>query len=87
MAQESVREPTGQAAREEERVERILTDELATVETPEAADQIVGRIERMASGATAGQRGQQAAQAPGGAADQVESAAQTTTGPEARPRC
>jgi len=81
MAKESVQEPTGQEAREEQRVERILTEELATVETPEAADRIVGRIERMASGATAGERGERAVQGPGGAADQVEHASQTTPGP------
>ena len=82
MAKESVQESAGREAREEQRVERILTEELASVETPEAADEIVGRMEQMASGATAGERGQRAAEAPGGAADQVESAAQTTTGPE-----
>lgn len=76
------REPTRQAAREEERVERILAEELATVDTEEAADRVAGRIERIASGATAGERGQQAADAPGGAADQVESAAQTPAGPD-----
>ena len=80
MAKESVREPDGQPAREDERVERILTEELATVETPEAAERIVGQIERMASGATAGERGGQAARAPGGAAEQVESAAKASTG-------
>ena len=60
------REPTRQPAREEERVERILTEELAAVETPEAAERVVGRIERLASGATEAERGEQAARAPGG---------------------
>ena len=76
------RESARNAAREDERVERILTEELATVETPEAADEVVGRIERLASGETAGARGEQAAKAPGGAAEQVERAAQTTSGPD-----
>ena len=76
------RDATGNTAREDERVERILTEELATVETPEAADEILGRIERLASGESAGARGEQAAKAPGGAAEQVESAAHTTSGLE-----
>lgn len=80
MERESAPQSSPQLAQEEQRVERLLTEELAAVDTPEAADSVVGRIEQMASGATAGQRGQQAAQAPGGAADQVEGAAQTHSG-------
>ena len=80
MERESAPQSSPQLAQEEQRVERLLTEELAAVDTPEAADSVVGRIEQMASGATAGQRGQQAAQAPGGAADQVEDAAQTNSG-------
>lgn len=78
MAKESGRPP----AQENERVERILTEELASVETPEAAERVVGRIEHLSSGATEAERGERAARAPGGAADQVESAAQTTAGPD-----
>lgn len=74
------RKPTGNGAREEERVERVLTEELASVETPEAADRVVGQIERLASGTTEAEQGERAARAPGGAADQVETAAQTSTG-------
>ncbi|HZO27176.1 MAG TPA: phosphatase PAP2 family protein [Chloroflexota bacterium] len=78
MTRESGRPP----AQENERVERILTEELASVETPEAAERVVGRIEHLSSGATEAERGERAARAPGGAADQVESAAQTTAGPD-----
>lgn len=78
MTRESGRPP----AQENERVERILTEELASVETPEAAERVVGRIERLSSGATEAERGERAARAPGGAADQVESAVQTTAGPD-----
>jgi membrane-associated phospholipid phosphatase len=76
------REPTRQSAREEERVERILTEELASVETEEAADRVADRIERLAAGATEAERGQRAARAPGGAAEQVESATKTPAGPD-----
>jgi membrane-associated phospholipid phosphatase len=76
------RESAGNAVREDERVKRVLTEELASVETPEAAERVVGQIERLASSATEAERGERAARAPGGAADQVESAAKTSTGPE-----
>ncbi len=76
------RESARQQSRENERVERILTEELASVETPEAADDVIGRIERLAAGATEAERGERAARAPGGAADQVESAAKTDAGPD-----
>lgn len=82
MERETPRDSARQPAREEERVERVLTEELAAVDTPEAAESVAGRIERLASGATAGERGEQAARAPGGAADQVEAAAKTPTGPD-----
>jgi membrane-associated phospholipid phosphatase len=76
------RESAGRAAREDQRVEQVLMEELATVETPEAAERVVGRIERLASGATEAERGERAARAPGGAADQVETAARTNEGPD-----
>jgi undecaprenyl-diphosphatase len=76
------RKSAGIPAQEDERVERVLTEELASVDTPEAAERVVGRIEHLASGASEADRGEQAARAPGGAADQVESAAKTSTGPD-----
>jgi membrane-associated phospholipid phosphatase len=66
--------PTGQARPPEERVARVLADELATIETPEAADEVAERIERLAGTVTTGQRAQQAADAPGNAADALETA-------------
>lgn len=68
--------------REETRVEHILIEELEAVETPEAADEVVGRMERMAAGETAGARGDRAAESPGGAAEQVEAAAEGRAGTE-----
>jgi undecaprenyl-diphosphatase len=76
------REASGQTAREEVRVERTLTDELATIETPEAAEQVVSEIERLAAGVTEADRGEQAAEAPGGAAEQIEDAAHAPAGPD-----
>ncbi len=57
------------------RVERVLTDELAAVDSPEAADRVAERIEQLAAGIEEGTRGTQAADAPGDAADAVERAA------------
>jgi undecaprenyl-diphosphatase len=68
--------------REHERVERALTEGLAAVDTPETADHVAGQIERLAAGDSEAGRGEQAARAPGGAADAVESAARSTTGPD-----
>jgi undecaprenyl-diphosphatase len=59
---------------QEARVARALTDELATIESPEAAEQVAERIEQLAGSATTGQRADQAAAAPGHAADAVEAA-------------
>jgi undecaprenyl-diphosphatase len=62
-------------------VERILTDELAAVDSPASADRVAERIEQLAGGRTEGERGDEAAHAAGNAADAVESAA--ATGPKA----
>ena len=59
---------------QEARVARVLTDELAAIESPEAAEQVAERIERLAGDSTTGQRGQEAAAAPGNAADALEAA-------------
>ena len=64
------------------RVERVLTEELGAVDSPEVADEIAGRIERLASGTTEAERGQQAAQQPVGPATAVEIAAATHAGPD-----
>ena len=59
---------------QEARVARALTDELATIDSPEAADEVAAQVERLAGSATTGQRAQQAAEARGRAADAVERA-------------
>jgi membrane-associated phospholipid phosphatase len=64
------------------RVAQVLTDELATIETPEAADEVAGRIELLAAGATTGERAKQAAAAPGNAADALEAAELDNDGPD-----
>ena len=64
------------------RVAQALTDELATIETPEAAEEVAGRIEQLAAGATTGERAQQAAEAPGTAVDAVETAVADNDGPD-----
>jgi undecaprenyl-diphosphatase len=76
------KEPNRSTAPEDERVEHVLAEELATVETPEAAERVVSRIERLAAGKTAGERADRAVRAPGNAADAVETVAQTGDGPE-----
>lgn len=64
------------------RVAQVLTDELATIETPEAAEEVAGRIEQMAAGATTGQRARQAADAPGTAVTALETAVADNDGPD-----
>jgi membrane-associated phospholipid phosphatase len=66
---------------EDVRVERVLTDELAQIETPEAAERVAGHIERLAAGVTEGDRARRATRTPGTAADAVETAASTSRGP------
>jgi membrane-associated phospholipid phosphatase len=74
-------EQTGRDRPTEERVARVLTDELAAIETSEAADEAAERIERLAAGDTE-RHAQQAATAPGNAADAVEAAAAQHHGAE-----
>jgi undecaprenyl-diphosphatase len=76
------RESSRNTAPDDVRVERALTDELATVKTTEEAEQVVSEIERLAAGVTEADRGDRAARAPGGAAEQVEEAAHTPDGPD-----
>ncbi|MGE3271598.1 MAG: phosphatase PAP2 family protein [Chloroflexota bacterium] len=66
----------------EERVERLLTDELAAIQTPEAAEEVAGRIDRMASGITTGEAAEHAASESGDAADAVEAAEAAHSGSE-----
>ncbi|MCC7367421.1 MAG: phosphatase PAP2 family protein [Chloroflexi bacterium] len=62
------------ASDQEARVARVLTDELAAIDTPEAAEQVAEQVEQLAGGTMTGQRAEQAAAAPGRAADAVERA-------------
>lgn len=62
-------------AQETARVERVLVDELAAVDSPEAAERVADRLEQLAGDREEGERGDEAAAAPGDAADAVESAA------------
>jgi len=64
------------------RVERVLTEELGAVDTPEAANQVAGRIERLAAGTTEAERSDRAAQQPVGPATAVETVAATHEGPD-----
>jgi membrane-associated phospholipid phosphatase len=65
-------------AEETARVERVLVDELAAVDSPEAAERVADQIERLAGSRAEGERGDEAAAADGDAADAVEAAARDT---------
>ncbi len=67
--------PTPEQDREQ--VRRILEQELAQVDSPEAAEAIVKRIEALAAGKTQLGEAAQAANAPGTAANDIARAAQT----------
>ena len=58
------------------RVQQILEDELARVDSPEAAEEVVRRVEQMAEGRTLGDAADAAASAPAPAASQVAQAAE-----------
>jgi undecaprenyl-diphosphatase len=79
MAKNGTGQPTDRED-DDVRVQRVLTDELAQIENPEAADEVAGRIERLAAGVTQGERANRAARTPGTAADAVETAASTSRG-------
>jgi undecaprenyl-diphosphatase len=81
-SREPAAKPEPQPELEEERVERVLTEELAQIETPEAAERVIGRLEQLAARATAGEQAKRAAETPGTAADAVESAAAQRPGPD-----
>lgn len=74
--------PASRDQPQEARVARVLTDELAAIESPEAAEAVAERIERLAGSASTGERAQQAATAPGNAADAVEAAEHDHDGPD-----
>lgn len=65
----------------DERVERVLTEELGSVDSPETADRVVEQVERLAAGETQGHRADQAARRPVEAGTAVELAAKTQPGP------
>jgi undecaprenyl-diphosphatase len=58
-----------------ERVRRVLEDELAQVDSPEKADEVVRRVEQLANGETEEERAQQVAAAPSSAPSAIEDAA------------
>src|SRR4051812_36619741 len=74
-------EPASQPA--DERVERVLIEELGTVDSPEKAERVVEQVERLAAGTTSGQRADQAAHQPVEPGTAVELAAATHAGPAA----
>jgi membrane-associated phospholipid phosphatase len=61
---------------EGQRVRRVLEEELARIDSPEAAEAVLRRVERLAAGETEAGEGDAAAQAPLPAAASVEQAAQ-----------
>jgi undecaprenyl-diphosphatase len=63
---------------EQARVRRVLEDELARIDSPEAAEAMVRRAERLAAGETEAQEGEAAARAPGSAAPAGAQAQQAT---------
>jgi undecaprenyl-diphosphatase len=74
--------PPGGEQPQEARVARVLTDELAAIKSPEAAEEVADRIERLAGATSTGQRADQAAAAPGTAADALEAAEADNDGTE-----
>jgi undecaprenyl-diphosphatase len=75
-------EPPGRAGQSaDERVERVLTEELGVVDSPETAERVVEQVERLAAGTTSGQRADQAAHRPVGPGAAVELAAAAHPGP------
>ena len=71
----------------EQRVERVLEEELERVETPEAASAVVARLERLSAGHTEAERGDAAARATDHAANPVLGAAGTIERAAAEPVC
>jgi membrane-associated phospholipid phosphatase len=61
---------------EGQRVRRVLEDELARIDSPQAAEAVLRRVERLAAGETEVDEAEAAAQAPLSAAATVEQAAQ-----------
>src|SRR4051812_46437498 len=57
-----------------ERVRQVLEEELAKVDSPRAADDVLARAERMAGNVTEQEAGAAAAASPGSAAENVEGA-------------
>src|SRR5688500_20564 len=76
------REASSNTAPADLRIGRTLTDELPAVAAAAAAEHVVLRTERLAAGVTEADRGDQAARAPGGAAEHVEEAAHAAAGPD-----
>src|SRR5215204_3312585 len=81
MDQESASKAGRESQAADERVERVLTEELGVVDSPEAAERVVEQVERLAAGATQGQRADEAAHRPVEAGTAVELAAATQPGP------
>ncbi|MGH2367381.1 MAG: hypothetical protein ACRDI2_04205, partial [Chloroflexota bacterium] len=66
--------PPAEAAETQERVRQALERELARVDSPEVAEAIAQRLDRLAAGTTEQQRGAEAAHSPASAAGAVEGA-------------
>jgi undecaprenyl-diphosphatase len=63
----------------QDRVRRVVETALEHVDSPESADEVLERIERLAAGETEAERGERAAAAPTSAASAVEHAAEAAT--------
>ncbi|MBV9168944.1 MAG: phosphatase PAP2 family protein [Chloroflexi bacterium] len=59
----------------QERVARVLEEELQRVQTPEMAEAVVEHVERLTAGQTEAQRAEAGAERPGSAAETIERAA------------
>jgi undecaprenyl-diphosphatase len=82
MDQVSASQSDRESQASDERVERVLTEELGGVDSPEAAERVVEQVERLAAGETLDQRTEQAARRPVEAGPAVELAAKTLPGPD-----
>jgi undecaprenyl-diphosphatase len=81
MDQESASKAGRESQAADERVERVLTEELGVVDSPEAAERVVEQVERLAAGTTQAGRGEEAAHRPVEAGTAVELAAASQPGP------
>ncbi|MCC6174983.1 MAG: phosphatase PAP2 family protein [Chloroflexi bacterium] len=73
--------PDGQTSGQTARVEHVLAEEVARIDSPEKAEEVARRVEQLVGIASTGQAGRHAAAEPGSAATDIEAAASTGTPP------